>query len=97
VVDALLVKVPTSAHELMYGQKIAEALGIQPRMGGCWDQGGAANITPVVMPSWPSKPGSARSRWSATPTIRARATARFTPGRAATTRSTAGSTAAGYA
>lgn len=45
VVDAVFVKVPTSAHEFMYGQKIAEALGIQPRMGGCWDQGGAANIT----------------------------------------------------
>ena len=45
VVDAVFVKVPTSAHEFMYGQKVAEALGIQPRMGGCWDQGGAANIT----------------------------------------------------
>lgn len=45
VVDAVFVKVPTSAHEFMYGQKMAEALGIQPRMGGCWDQGGAANIT----------------------------------------------------
>jgi acetyl-CoA acetyltransferase len=45
LVDAVFVKVPTSAHEFMYGQKIAEALGIQPRMGGAWDQGGAANIT----------------------------------------------------
>lgn len=44
-VDAVFVKVPTSAHEFMYGQKVAEALGIQPRMGGAWDQGGAANIT----------------------------------------------------
>ena len=45
VVDAVLVKVPTSAHQFMYGQKVAEALGITPRVGGCWDQGGAANIT----------------------------------------------------
>lgn len=45
VVDAVFVKVPTSAHEFMYGQKVAEALGITPRMGGAWDQGGAANIT----------------------------------------------------
>ncbi|MBI3373083.1 MAG: thiolase family protein [Betaproteobacteria bacterium] len=45
VVDAVLIKVPTSAHQFMYGQKVAEALGIKPRMGGAWDQGGAANIT----------------------------------------------------
>lgn len=45
LVDAVFVKVPTSAHQFMYGQKVAEALGITPRMGGAWDQGGAANIT----------------------------------------------------
>lgn len=45
LVDAVFVKVPTSAHQFMYGQKVAEALGITPRMGGCWDQGGAANVT----------------------------------------------------
>jgi acetyl-CoA acetyltransferase len=45
VVDAVFVKVPTSAHQFMYGQKVAEALGITPRMGGAWDQGGAANIS----------------------------------------------------
>ncbi len=44
-VDGLFVKVPTSAHQFMYGQKVAEAMGITPRMGGAWDQGGAANIT----------------------------------------------------
>lgn len=44
LVDAVLVKVPTSAHQFMYGLKVAEALGIQPRIGGAWDQGGAANI-----------------------------------------------------
>lgn len=44
-VDAVFAKVPTSAHQFMYGQKVAEALAIKPRMGGAWDQGGAANIT----------------------------------------------------
>ena len=48
-VDAVLVKVPTSAHQFMYGQKVAEALGIAPRLGGAWDQGGAANITLLSM------------------------------------------------
>ncbi len=49
VVDAVLVKVPTSAHQFMFGQKVAEALGIQPRLGGAWDQGGAANISLLSM------------------------------------------------
>ena len=48
-VDAVLVKVPTSAHQFMFGQKVAEALGIQPRLGGAWDQGGAANISLLSM------------------------------------------------
>jgi acetyl-CoA acetyltransferase len=43
-VDAVFVKVPTSNRDLMYGQKLCEALGLQPRIGGAWDQGGAANI-----------------------------------------------------
>ena len=44
-VDAVFVKVPTSAHQFMIGQKVSEALGVTPRIGGAWDQGGAANIT----------------------------------------------------
>lgn len=44
-VDALLVKTPTSAKEILYGQKVAQAMGMQPRWGGAWDQGGAANLT----------------------------------------------------
>ncbi len=43
-VDAVFVKYPTSRFEGRYGQKIAEALGLQPRIGGVWDQAGAANI-----------------------------------------------------
>ena len=40
LVDAVLVKTPTSAREFMYGQKVAEALGLQPRMNFALDQGG---------------------------------------------------------
>ncbi len=44
-VDALLVKPPTSNPEFMYGSTLATAMGLQPRVGGSWDQGGAANIS----------------------------------------------------
>jgi acetyl-CoA acetyltransferase len=43
-VDAVLVKPPTSSPKLMNGQVIAEALGLQPRVGMSWDQGGAAVV-----------------------------------------------------
>ena len=43
-VDALYVKCPTSKFEMMYGQKMAEAIGLQPRIGGVWDSGGASNV-----------------------------------------------------
>lgn len=43
-VDAVFVKTPTSERHFMYGQMVCEALGVQPRIGGAWDQGGAANI-----------------------------------------------------
>jgi len=46
-VDGLFVKYPTSGHRSMYGQTVAEALGIQPRIGGVWDQGGATNISMI--------------------------------------------------
>ncbi|GEP38078.1 thiolase [Nocardioides psychrotolerans] len=47
MVDGLFVKYPTSQHRSMYGQIVAEALGIQPRIGGVWDQGGATNISMI--------------------------------------------------
>ncbi|KHQ51695.1 thiolase family protein [Mameliella alba] len=46
-VDGLFVKFPTSRFEFMYGQKLAETLGIVPRIGGVWDQGGAANASMI--------------------------------------------------
>ena len=47
MVDGLFVKFPTSKFEMMYGQKLAESLGIVPRIGGVWDQGGASNISMI--------------------------------------------------
>lgn len=46
-VDALFVKYPTSKFESMYGQMLAEAMGLQPRVGGVWDQAGASNISQI--------------------------------------------------
>jgi acetyl-CoA acetyltransferase len=50
-VDALLVKVPTSKVEMMYGQTLAEAMGLEPRFGGVFDQGGASNISMIAIAS----------------------------------------------
>jgi acetyl-CoA acetyltransferase len=47
-VDALLVKPPTSNPVFMYGQTLAEAMGLMPRVGGAFDQGGAANISIIA-------------------------------------------------
>lgn len=49
MVDGLYVKCPTSLIESFYGQKLAEAMGLQPRVGGVWDQGGAANTSQIGM------------------------------------------------
>ena len=46
-VDGLFVKAPTSKFEMMYAQKLAEALGISPRIGGVYDHGGASNISMI--------------------------------------------------
>ena len=46
-VDGLFVKFPTSSFEMMYAQKLAEAMGMVPRIGGVWDQGGAANASMI--------------------------------------------------
>lgn len=46
-VDGLFVKAPTSKFEMMYAQKLAEALGLVPRIGGVYDHGGASNISMI--------------------------------------------------
>ena len=46
-VDGLFVKAPTSRFEMMYAQKLAEAMALQPRIGGVWDHGGASNISMI--------------------------------------------------
>jgi acetyl-CoA acetyltransferase len=46
-VDGLFVKAPTSKFEMMYAQKLAEALGLAPRIGGVYDHGGAANVSMI--------------------------------------------------
>lgn len=48
-IDGLFVKTPTSQRELLYAQKVAEAMGLQPRWGVALDQGGAANLTGIAM------------------------------------------------
>ena len=46
-VDAVLVKYPTSKFQSKFGQTVAEALGIMPRIGGVWDQAGASGISMI--------------------------------------------------
>ena len=46
-VDAVLVKYPTSKFQSKFGQTVAEAMGIMPRIGGVWDQAGASGISMI--------------------------------------------------
>lgn len=46
-VDGLFVKYPTSGFESMYAQKLAERLGVMPKVGGVWDQAGASPASMV--------------------------------------------------
>ena len=48
VVDGVFVKMANSEPSILYGQKVAEALGIRPKMGCSLDQGGAANIALIA-------------------------------------------------
>ena len=48
MVDGVLVKMATSEPSILYGQKVAEALGLQPKVGAALDQGGAANIALIA-------------------------------------------------
>jgi acetyl-CoA acetyltransferase len=43
-IDGLFVKQATSSPSMMWGQEVAQALGLRPAIGCSLDQGGAANI-----------------------------------------------------
>lgn len=43
-IDGVFVKMANASPEILYGQKVSEALGLQPTIGCALDQGGAANI-----------------------------------------------------
>ncbi|MDF2370696.1 MAG: thiolase family protein [Rhizobiaceae bacterium] len=43
-IDGVFVKMANSSPTILYGQKVSEALGLQPAIGCALDQGGAANI-----------------------------------------------------
>lgn len=47
LVDAVLVKPPTSNPEMMFQVGVSEALGLQPKLNPNWNQGGAANIAMI--------------------------------------------------
>jgi len=47
-IDCLLIKYPTSRFEPLYAAKVAEALGIQPRICGVLDEAGASNISMIA-------------------------------------------------
>jgi acetyl-CoA acetyltransferase len=51
VVDGVMVKMANAEPSILYGQKVAEALGIRPTIGCSLDQGGAANIGLVTYAS----------------------------------------------
>src|SRR3954453_5564532 len=60
-VDALFVKVPPSRYQSMYGHTLAEAMRLQPKVGGVWDQGGATNISMMSFASMAIEAG----QWAA--------------------------------
>ncbi|MCW3001694.1 MAG: thiolase family protein [Conexibacter sp.] len=47
-VDGLFVKNPSSSPQFMYAEQVAAALGLQPRAGGTFDQGGATNASMIA-------------------------------------------------
>lgn len=47
-IDGVFVKIANASPTILYGQKVSEALGLQPAMGCALDQGGAANVSLVT-------------------------------------------------
>jgi acetyl-CoA acetyltransferase len=48
LVDGVFVKIANAAPSALYGQKVSEALGLQPKIGCALDQGGAANVSLIT-------------------------------------------------
>lgn len=48
MVDGVFVKIANAAPTVLYGQKVSEALGLQPKIGCALDQGGAANVSLIT-------------------------------------------------
>ncbi|MDA0301703.1 MAG: hypothetical protein O2822_04180 [Chloroflexi bacterium] len=44
-IDGVMTKAPTSTFPMLWGQRVAEALNIVPRVAGTIDQAGASNIS----------------------------------------------------
>jgi len=91
LVDAVLVKTPTSAREFMYGQKLAEALGLHPRMNFALDQGGAANVSLISIAAMAIDAGQCEVALVCYADNPRSGDRRSMPARAATTPPTAGS------
>lgn len=47
-IDGVFVKMANAAPTVLYGQKVSEALGLQPTIGCALDQGGAANVSLIT-------------------------------------------------
>lgn len=47
-IDGVFVKIANAAPTVLYGQKVSEALGLQPTIGCALDQGGAANVSLIT-------------------------------------------------
>ena len=47
-IDGVFVKTANAAPDILYGQKVSEALGLQPTIGCALDQGGAANVSLIT-------------------------------------------------
>ena len=47
-IDGVFVKMANAAPDILYGQKVSEALGLQPTIGCALDQGGAANVSLIT-------------------------------------------------
>lgn len=60
-IDGVFVKMANASPEILYGQKVSEALGLQPAIGCALDQGGAANIGLITYASLAIEAGLIRN------------------------------------